>query len=50
MQKELGLYWVQSYEIPQNPLDALWPSQSYLKISFENNLSNKLKTYLLTNL
>lgn len=49
-QKGPSVYQVQSYEIPPNPLDAPWPSQSYLKISFENNLSNKLKTYLLTNL
>lgn len=39
-----------SYEILPNPHDAPWPSHSYLKISFENNLSNKWKTYPLTDL
>lgn len=29
------------YEILPNPHGAPWPSHSYLKISFENNLSNK---------
>ena len=48
--KKRPLCRASSYEILKNPLDAPWPSHSYLKISFENNLSNKWKTYLLPNL
>lgn len=48
--KKWPLHQAPSYEILPNPCDARWPSHSYLKISFENNLSNKWKTYRLTDL